>query len=749
MSFASARPSFLVGVSALALLSLPAQAADQPPGAPRVGEDAAIESILVVGTKADAAKLAGAASVLDEEDLATFEYNDVLRVLRQVPGVNIQEEDGFGLRPNIGLRGTTVERSQKINLMEDGVLIAPAPYAAPEAYYFPTMGRMSGVEVRKGSSAIEFGPHTVGGTINVLSTPIPEEPSGRLEARAGSFDLYQIHAYAGGKVDGWGALAETYQTGTSGFKKLDGGGDTGFTIKDYMLKLGYETPGTAARPQSFVLKLSLTDQNGNESYMGLADEDFAKTPYRRYAASARDQINSKHRQAQFTHFIELTPDFDVTTVAYYNDFSRDWEKVDDLNLGDGRGRISPSVVFADPTDPLNAAALAVLRGEADSPDNAIQLRHNDRDYYAWGVQSVAHWRFETGAAAHELELSARYHVDEEDRLQNRDNFAMRSGVLVPTSSDPFGSNANRVQTGKAWAFYLADRMAWGDWAVTPGVRVETMRLSRIDFAATDPARANGPTGRRENDITVVLPGVGATYQWSEALLFLASAHRGFSPPSPSEQDAIPEKSVNYEAGLRYNAAPFFFEAIGFFSDYSNVLGTCTNSVGCTVGDIGDQFNGGAVNAMGVELSGGTDIALGDGLSLPLRFNYTFTDASFRQDFSSAFFGDVQRGDKMPYIPRQQGYVSAGLAADKWDVVVSANYVGKVRTEAGQGAIPALERVDARTVFDLAAGYDIARGVRLFFSIENLFDKTYAVARRPYGLRPGKPQSFIGGIGISF
>ena len=100
-------------------------------------------------------------------------------VTKSVSGVYARGEDGFGLRPNIGIRGVNPDRSKKITLMEDGLLFAPAPYAAPAAYYFPLITRMELVRVIKGPGAVSFGPQTIGGAIDLVTRSIPGRRGGR------------------------------------------------------------------------------------------------------------------------------------------------------------------------------------------------------------------------------------------------------------------------------------------------------------------------------------------------------------------------------------------------------------------------------------------------------------------------------------------------------------------------------------------------------------------------------------------
>jgi Fe(3+) dicitrate transport protein len=752
-----------IAISILALsaaLAAPSHAQTRPSGGTAVAGSAAaafeaaqgnpstIQSIVVIGNRYEPFEIPGSATVLGEETLGIFDYGDANRILRQAPGVNLQEEDGSGLFPNIGLRGTSVERSSNITLMEDGVLIAPAPYAAPAAYYFPQIGRMQSVEIVKGAQAVRYGPRTISGALNLRSTQIPDAPyAGYLSAQYGEDDNYIVHGWAGGTAGSFSALLETYQSGSDGFKRLDGGGDTGFEVEDYVARLRWQTSENVATPMSLEFKFQHSNREANETYLGLSDADFAATPFRRYAASAADNFASDHYQYQLTHTIEAGR-AEIVTMAYYNEFARNWFKLENLDIGDGNGFVSPNSFFANPGTPSSDLGLAILRGEADSAPGALRLRNNNREYYSFGIQSAMTLPWEVGSVLNTLTISARYHEDEEDRLQNYERFQMLGGQLMPTSVDPIGSNANREAQAQAFAFYIQNTIEAGALTVTPGLRYEGVQLTRIDYSGTDPSRSTGPTRVRRNFVEEVLPALGATYELDEGLLLLASVSRGFSPPGPGS-DADPEKSWNYEAGIRFARSGWEASAIAFFNDYSNLLGDCTNATGCTAGDVGDQFNGGEVNVLGLEAVVAGAFPLGETLRIPVRAVYTYTDAEFQQSFDSDFFDTVVSGDELPYISEHQFYLSAGIASDLFSLTIGGNYVSAIRTEAGQGAIPAMERVPSRWVFDLAGRVAITDQIGLFARVDNLFDETYAVARRPAGLRPGKPQTILGGVEFRF
>ena len=169
-------------------------------GAPCGSEAAELEEITIIGTQASVRNIAGTGAIIESAQIRDELATDVNQLLKTIPGTYIREEDGYGLRPNIGIRGATSERSAKITLMEDGILIAPAPYAAPAAYYFPTLSRMHALEVLKGAAQLRYGPQTTGGVVNLVSTPIPEDPSGRLQFVYGQDSQADMLVSYGGQV---------------------------------------------------------------------------------------------------------------------------------------------------------------------------------------------------------------------------------------------------------------------------------------------------------------------------------------------------------------------------------------------------------------------------------------------------------------------------------------------------------------------------------------------------------------------
>ena len=703
-----------------------------------------MERVMVIGSSERAQDLTGAAHFIGKETLDQNNYTDINRVLRQIPGVNIQEEDGYGNRPNIGLRGGRSERSADITLMEDGILIAPAPYAAPSAYYFPRVSRMEAVEVRKGSSTIKFGPRTTSGAVNLISSSVPSAQDIEGLAAYGTDGTERLQGHYGDSAafgsGNFGFVIDTSHEATDGFKTIDiVGGDTGYSIQDIMGKVKFSTDPTADIFQSLEVKFGATQEDSDETYLGLTQADFDADPYRRYAASQVDNMDADHRQYHIRHFADFGS-FDATTTLYHNQFSRNWYKLDDVTVGGVRQSLSGGL--------SSAAHLAAYKGQTDldgSAANNLTVRANNRDYYATGVQTDLATQLSLGDTEHEIEFGARYHYDKEDRFQHEDRYAITNGVMTLANAGAAGSNANRHGTAKATALYIMDEISYDSWTFVPGVRYEYIDLKREDF--------NSST-IRENTVDALVPGIGAGYAFTDEYSVFGGVHKGFAPPSPSSTNDDVEESVNYELGGRFNGNVLNVELVGFFNDYSNLLGECTLSSGCSGGATGDQFNAGEVEAYGVEFSLGYDAAPAlniSGVSLPINFNYTYTKAEFQNSFVSGFdeWGSVSAGDELPYIPEHQFYISAGVVAPKWEVNIAGKYVDEMRTQAGSGSIPAGQGTDKHFIVDIAGEYEVLDNIRLFATADNIFDTDYAASRRPAGIRPGKPLTALAGIKFKF
>lgn len=696
----------------------------------------------LLGSSHNFLRIPGSVSVITTRDLERFDDSDINRIIMKIPGVYVQEEDGYGLRPNIGMRGTGVDRSSKINLMEDGIPIAPAPYAAPAAYYSPTAGRMESFEVRKGSSQIKYGPNTTGGALNYISTSIPDQFKVKVNLTGGQFGLSRAHANIGTSSEHYGVLLETYLDGTDGFKELDYGGNTGYDKRDYLAKFRLNTSPDYKLPAALELKYSVTDEISNETYLGLTRSDFDTSPLRRYAASAIDQMDADHRQITITAVIQPWKNFNLTAAYYNNDFDRNWYKLSKI------GEIDIGSLFSNLEDYHEMYSL--LNAE-NSNDDTYQIKANNRMYNSNGIQFVAETRFSFGGTRHSVLAGFRQHGDEMDRFQKVDKYKMENRQLVMTTEGIWGSGSknNRLYEAEATSFFFEDEIQLKNLTLTAGIRSEAILVKRTDWKGEngewdDPDRV-GPKTVKKAEFDVIVPGLGFVYKFNPSFSLLAGIHKGFAPPRPGieENTTIPEESINVEMGLRYRKGFIHLEAIAFNNQYDNLLGDDTQFAG---GGTNDQYNAGEVNIHGLEFVA-SNTAFVRSFRVPMHMSYTYTKTEFLNKFVSEFeaWDEVRKGYELPYVPTSHLYAQVGLESDIWSANVRFKNISPMRTVAGRGDLEDENSTDRLALIDIAGEYKMNNYVSLSININNVINSIAVVALRPSGLRPTMPRSITASI----
>ena len=704
--------------------------------------------------------LASGASGLDEvpgslhlittKELKRFSYTDPLRTLRTVAGVNITEEDGFGLRPNIGLRGSGTERSSRITIMEDGVLIAPAPYTASSAYYFPSIARMSSVEILKGSSQIAFGPQTASGAINLISTQIPDVETASFSMSHGSFKNRYVHMYVGNSVTSgkgtFGYLIEFLEIGSDGFKTLDNEDPTGFIKSDRLAKLKWSSPVSASVQQSLQLKLADVTETSHETYLGLSEVDFAITPNRRYAASAQDVMNTEQTQTVLTHTVAPSKRLEIKTDIYRTTFHRNWYKLD--RAVDSTGTTMDLGEILNSPDDFSEG-YSYLTGSSTIGLAGLDVQANNRNYFAQGIQSRLIYTFGKAEVKNRIIFGSRFHRDLVDRFQWRDRYSMDNGTMELVTPGIHGTAGNRVESASALANYLRATLHFGDFTLTPGLRHENISFERYDYGSSDLERL-GNGDYRVNNVSVLLPGVGLNYQISSALDVFTGVHRGFIPPG-SKPQTEPELSINSELGVRFSHRYVSAQMVIFSNNYSNLLGADLNASDGT--GSGDLFNGGSAMANGLEFELAVDPFTDgpcDHISMPVRIAYTYTDATFTNAFDSDFgaWGDVEVGDALPYLAPHQLSLVTSFEHEKIAIDISGRFTSAMRTVAGQGEILLAESTDESLIFDSGIRYEVSNHLNVTLGVTNLLDRAYAVSRRPYGLRPNMPRALRIGVSVN-
>ncbi|GAA3549157.1 TonB-dependent siderophore vibrioferrin receptor PvuA [Zobellella aerophila] len=460
-----------------------------------------LEQVVVEGdwlgtpTKENAKTYTGARNVVESEELHERGALNLEDALRQVPGIQVLDETGTGILPNIGVRGLNPLRSERVQMLVDGYPVAIGPYTNVGVSLFPvTLPSLEAVDIVRGGAATHYGPNNVGGVLNLVTKPIPNEVEQTLRERlliadgTGHVMTDSYYRVGGFVTDSLGLQFQANLQKGNGFRDHS---DT--EVQNYIFDADYfldDINELKAQLQYYDVTADLPGALSPAAYD--ADRTQSQRPFDAYDADMwRANLTWIH-----------TPSDDLE--FQWRNFAHDADR---------------TFFFASPMDPAQTATQV-----SDSP----------RLFKVYGTEP----RVSKQLANHTLMLGGRYVREDVDFDVNR--LTLATGVHAPVREWDFTTNA--------YAAYLSDTVRFMDdrLAVTPGIRYEDVRTDYQDAIS-------GAVS--DNRASEWLPGLTVGLQATDDVFLFANAQRSLVPVQTAqvtrEGDVANETAWNYELGSRW------------------------------------------------------------------------------------------------------------------------------------------------------------------------------------------------------
>jgi Fe(3+) dicitrate transport protein len=663
----------------------------------------------VVGKKGNLGLIPGSASVLDARTLEVSRVFTPNEALRKLPGVNVRDEEGLGLRPNIGIRGLNPTRSTKVTLLEDGIPLAYAPYGDNASYYHPPIERFELVELMEGAGQILFGPQTIGGVINYVTAPPPVRLGGFVSVAGGSRGYQAARVQLGGSRM---LLGYTRKAAEGARDNMDS------RLNDLNFKTVLDTP------QPLTLRANYFTESSTLTYSGITQAEMERLGTR-YNPFKNDAFDIRRYGASATHQMHVGISTFLTTNLYLARFDRDW------------WRQSSST-----TDPQGGPGVsnARLAGDPIDPDTIQSVQGRLRGYTTWGVEPRIKHSYAAWGMAHELQAGVKGHFERQDR-QQMNGAAPRAatGVLAE----------DNLRETRAYSAFLTHRLRFGRWSVTPGLRYEHIGSSRTNRL---PGGVSGSDALDE-----WIGSLGATWTPSTTLTVFAGVHEGFAPPRTEDiigsagtaTEVQPEESTNWEIGARAGPARGAeLQATFFRNDFKRLIAVGSVAAGSTPLAQGEAL------FTGTELSGLYRHTSG----VSLRGAHTWLPVAeqstpFQQVVGGAMVPGSVAGHRQPYAPEHLLAAGAGWAWRGLDAQIEAVYVGSQFADFANTPDPSADgqrgKLAAYTVWNAALNYAFRNaGATAFVTVKNLSDRVYIVDRTR-GIQVGNPRLVQAGLQYVF
>ncbi|CAE80441.1 TonB-dependent receptor [Bdellovibrio bacteriovorus] len=642
-------------------------------------------------------KTPGAVTVVTQDELKKNKPTSAQDAVKRTAGANVIEAEGVAY---IGMRGLSPDGSRKVLLLEDGAPLALGPYIDSSAYYAPIVERMERIDIRKGSSSLAFGPSTIGGVINYLTKNPTKDHGNAVTLTGGSRDYKALLIEGSSVKDGTGLLLNIFAKDGNGSRD-----NSHFKTQDVLVKYG----GALSDKSYIGIKLSHYKSEAQLTYLGLTQKLYEEDPYQN---PAKDDILYINRyEMNLTHDYQINGDSRLATLFYVNQTARDWWRQNFSK--DGAGNISMT---------------AGNKGR-------------NRTFDVAGIDSRYFLNWNAGEVTNDLQVGLRLHTEDMRNVEVKGATSTSRSGVIDTDDKRFAD---------AQTLYAENAFNLERWTITPGVRIESYRQSRMIYRKSSADFNQGSATRN----TEYLGGMGAAYELTKQEFLFAGVHQGFAPPRVQDSidnngqavDLSAERSVNVELGYRSQRDNFQMEAALFQLDFSNQLIQATESGGAS----STLTNGGKTLHQGLELS--TRYSPEFDRSLIIDVNATYLPVA-KFNSTRIISSEDRNGNRLPYAPEYMFNAALGYKRQAWFTQLQYAFVSEQYADAEntvEGSVDGMRGVlPAYGLFHLTGEYQATRDLTLELSVRNLADTTYIASRAPQGIFPGMRRTAFLGLKTEF
>ncbi|WDZ97778.1 TonB-dependent siderophore receptor [Herbaspirillum sp. WKF16] len=604
----------------------------------------------------------GARTVVKKDEIESTGAVSVGDLLRRIPGVQATDNSGSAgssIALNIGVRGLTGRYSPRSTILLDGIPLASAPYGQPQLSFAPVnLNNIESVDVVRGGGAVRYGPQNVGGIINFKSRSIPTGPgvSGDATMRYNSYGQggsnNQYSAFVGGTADNGLGVAVLY-SGQEGSGWRDNSNER---FNDFALKLRYELSPTS----EIYGKINYYDVLSHTPG-GLSVAQYNANPFQN--TRRRDFWSGDRKGFDLGYLNTISDDQEFEIRTYFNQS---------------------------------------VRQSALSNIAQTVLTYQPRYYETLGIEPRYTQRFTLGGSTNDVTVGYRY-IRERG---NDNNYTMSMTTGATTVPTIINSSTD------AHAVYIDDKISIGQWRITPGLRVEHIKTTRVSGATVNEVVNNKP-----------LPSINVAYLLTPELTLFSNYNTSFGVvqntqlTSPSGNQLSPELAKTMEAGARWKGQQLSAEATLFRIDFDNQIQQVGNTNPAVFQNVGKTQHD------GIELA--LDYAF-DKASLlggwSVYANYTYTRALQKSGATA--------GKDLPFYSRVTDTLGTRFQSGPWGFNLSTTHQGRQfsdpsntvaeSADGGTGEIPGFRLWNAQVDWKVPG----AKGFDVFAGVNNLTDRRY-------------------------